>query len=281
MQRYGPGDRRLVRQRPGQNRELCDVCSGPAGAGEQVYCGVNVQSYWSQRDQACFIPDPPLSDPVVGTPSLIQGKFGIKGNFELVVPLATSGLVHYWRNNDVDFVPWNGATFFGTNDGAFDAAALIQSSFTEGSNIGNLEVIARQQGQLVHYWRSDQTPLIWIGPFGAEVGLPTEGVNGTPSLIESRFGVNRRNFELVVPLASGGLVHYWRNNDTTFRWELSAIFGQGRQFDAVTLIQSNFSAGSGIGNLEVVASAGNKLFFFWRDDIMPFAWHGPLELTNL
>jgi hypothetical protein len=209
----------------GQNRELCDVCSGPAGAGEQVYCGVNVQSYWSQRDQACFIPDPPLSDPVVGTPSLIQGKFGIKGNFELVVPLATSGLVHYWRNNDVDFVPWNGATFFGTNDGAFDTAALIQSSFTEGSNIGNLEVIARQQGQLVHYWRIDQPPFLWIGPFGAEVGLPTEGVSGTSSLIEGRFGVNRRNFELVVPLASGGLAHYWRNNDTTFLWEQSAIFG--------------------------------------------------------
>ncbi len=24
-----------------QNRELCDVCSGPAGVGKQVYCGTN------------------------------------------------------------------------------------------------------------------------------------------------------------------------------------------------------------------------------------------------
>lgn len=257
----------------GQGRELADVCSGPGG--ERIYCGVNVQPYWSQRDQGCFLPDPPLSDAVAGTPSLIQGKFGVRGNFELVVPLAARGLVHYWRNNDVEYVPWNGATFFGVNDGTFDAATLIQSSFTEGPNIGNLEVIARQQGRLVHYWRPDQAPFPWIGPFGADVGLPIVGVSGDPSLIQGRFGTNRRNFEMVVPLASGGLAHFWRNNDLTFLWEQSAIFGQSQQFDAVTLIQSSFTEGSNIGNLEVIARQQGQLVHFWRTDQPPFLWIGP------
>jgi len=62
----------------------------------------------------------------VGTPSPIQSKFGHKGNFEQVVPLASCGLAHYWRNNDVDFVPWNGAALFETDDEVFETAALIQ-----------------------------------------------------------------------------------------------------------------------------------------------------------
>ena len=87
----------------------------------------------------------------MGTPSPIQSKFGIKGIFELLVPLSPCGLVHSWRNNDVDFVTWYGATLFETDDEVFETAALIQSSFTERPQISNLEVIARRHGQLVHY----------------------------------------------------------------------------------------------------------------------------------
>ena len=47
-------------------------------------------------------------------------------------------------------------------------------------------------------------------------------------------------------------------------------------YDAVALIQSNFStAGSGPGNLEVIAHTGNRLDHYWRDDANPFPWHAP------
>jgi hypothetical protein len=42
-------------------------------------------------------------------------------------------------------------------------------------------------------------------------GAPIAGVTGNPVLIQSRS--NKGNFELITPAASGGLAHYWRNND--------------------------------------------------------------------
>jgi hypothetical protein len=47
-----------------------------------------------------------FAGPFSGTPSLIQSNFGIKGNFELVVPMSNGGLAHYWRNNDDPELPW-------------------------------------------------------------------------------------------------------------------------------------------------------------------------------
>ncbi len=39
---------------------------------------------------------------ICGNPSLVQGTFGVKGNFEVVTPDSCGGLAHYWRDNDVD-----------------------------------------------------------------------------------------------------------------------------------------------------------------------------------
>ena len=64
-----------------------------------------------------------------------------------------------------------------------------------------------------------------------------------------------RQLELLVPQREGGFAHYSPCNDEARLWwygpeeyaqELGAI-------DAVTMIQGNFTAGSGVGNLEVVA----------------------------
>ncbi len=52
-----------------------------------------------------------------GNLSLIQSTYGNKGNFELVVPLATGGLAHYSRNNDLEGLPWNEPVRFGTEVG--------------------------------------------------------------------------------------------------------------------------------------------------------------------
>ena len=206
---------------------------------------------------------------LAGNPALVQSRFGTKGNFELVVPLAGGGMAFYWRNNDVASHPWNGPFPFGQASCCVDALSLIQSDF---GSPGNLEVAARQGNKLLHLWRDSGPAFKWNGPFA----FGTAGVSGNPALIQSRFGT-KGNFELVVPLAAGGMALYWRNNDAPgLPWNGPFAFGQATgKIDAVALIQSNFGSP---GNLEVVARQGNKLLHFWRDSGPAFKWNGPFPI---
>jgi hypothetical protein len=88
------------------------------------------------------------------------------------------------------------------------------------------------------------------------------------------------NFELAVPLRSGGIGHFFRNNDdlANLPWSQTATFGASLgAVDGVSLIQSNFSsaaqAGMGTfpstaapGNLAVTSVTGNQLDYFFRAD---------------
>jgi hypothetical protein len=198
---------------------------------------------------------------VAGAPGLIQGTFGTRGNFEVVVPSSSAGLVHFWRNNDDPSLPWSGPTPFGGSIGKFDGVSLIQSNF---GSPGNLEVIAEAGGQQYHFWR-DSTG--WNGP-----DIIPSIVAGVPGLIQGTFGV-KGNFEAVAALASGGLVHFWRNNDDpSLPWGAPTPFGLGLQFGFPSLIQGNFGSP---GNLEVVVGTfggSAELVHFYRDSI---GWHGP------
>jgi hypothetical protein len=101
---------------------------------------------------------------------------------------------------------------------------------------------------------------------------PDFGLGDVPQAPE--FG----RIRLLTPLESGGLAHYYRNNDDpSLPWIQTATFGTDLgNVDAASVVQSNFStAGNGPGNLAVVARAGNSLVYFYRDDAQPFAWHGP------
>src|SRR5262249_2744683 len=153
----------------------------------------------------------------------------------------TSGLAQYFRDNDAPGLPWHGPFIFGTEAGHIDAVSLIQSNFTAGPGIGNLEIIARAGDRLVFFWKEDAPGSSWQGPkfFGS-------GVSGNPSLIQGRFGT-MGNFELVVPLVAGGFAHYWRDNDRpNLPWNGPFVFGREvGQINAISLIESNFSAGGG------------------------------------
>ena len=252
------------------------MCSGTSG----LVCGVRVQAYWSARDNACVIPGGVKSGQATGNPALIQGRFEHRGNFEMVVPLASGGLAHYDRANDLPFVPWFGPNDFAADVGELDAVTLIQSNFTTGAKIGDLEVVARFGQDLLFFAREDTPPYIWHGPFQA-TGFQQMAFSGNPVLIEGRFG-KVGNFEMVVPLASGGLAHYDRANDLPGTpWFGPEVFATDvGPLDAVTMIQSNFTAGPGIGNLEVVARFGEDLLFFWREDVPPYVWHGPTPMIG-
>jgi hypothetical protein len=68
--------------------------------------------------------------------------------------------------NSIDFVPWFGPEVFATDIGAFDAISMIQSNFTTGPGIGNLEMAALFESEMLYYWREDLPPYIWHGIFG-------------------------------------------------------------------------------------------------------------------
>src|SRR5436309_3414694 len=59
-----------------------------------------------------------------GSPGSVQ-SVGMHGNFEVVAPLTTGGLAHWWRDNGVPAEPWHGPTPFGA--GTFSAAAVVQN----------------------------------------------------------------------------------------------------------------------------------------------------------
>jgi hypothetical protein len=202
---------------------------------------------------------------VTGNPALIQSRFGVQGNFEVVAPAGGGGLVHFWRNNDNPAMPWSAPTPFATGLGNVDAVTMIESNYTRP---GNLEVVARVGGELYFTWRDDTG---WHDPIQLELG-----VAGRPALIQGRFGTVG-NFELVVPTAGGGLVHFWRNNDDpAMPWSAPTPFGTGA-YDDISLIQSNYGDP---GNLEVIAREGDKLDFYWRDSGPSFTWNGPYTIES-
>ena len=234
--------------------------------------GKNLVSFWRDSGPSFdwhgpgYIAEPSNEPMFCGNPSLIKSRSGHNGNFDLVVPLLKGGLAHYWRDNDDPALPWYGPFTFGSTTGVlYESVTLIQSNF---GNPGNLELVARSQDQLIFFWRGPGPEFKWNGPF-----ILDKGVAGCPCMIQSKFGW-MGNFELVVPLASGGLGYYWRDNDdANLSWNGALMFGTRLgKVDAVTFIQSNFGDP---GNLELVASAGGQLAFFWRDSGPDLKWNGP------
>src|SRR2546421_76902 len=146
--------------------------------------------------------------PAGGAPGFVQ-SFGIHGNFEVVAPLTTGGLAHWWRDNGVLARPWHGPTKFTPAGMTFSAAALIQS------DNGHLEVVAVKGGQLVHFWRDSAHT--WHGP----ISIPGGGVSGQPSFVQAHDGT----FQVAAPLAGGGVGHWSR--DTALQWSVPVVVGSG------------------------------------------------------
>jgi len=201
---------------------------------------------------------------VTGNPVLIQSRYGLRGDFEVLIPRAAGGLAQYWRDNDNPALPWHGPIIFGTDH--YDAVALIVSNF---GHPGNLEAIARKDDQLFFAFQEKDGQ--WHGPDPIAInGEQLTDAAGTPAFIQSKYGV-RGNFELVTPTTSGYLTHYWRDNDkATLPWNApSHPFGNDT-VKAVSLIESNFG---NPGNLEGVARVKDQLMFFWRE--VTSEWFGP------
>ena len=218
-------------------------------------------------------PFPAISPLVSGNPCLIRAIFNFKLTYLLVVPLASGGLAHFFRAPQD--TSWSGPYIFATELGRIDAVGMIQSSFGDPGNgimPTNLEVIVRVGGDLYHYWRDAGPAFRWSGPF--RVGQ--SGVSGNPWLIQGPLGGGvKKNFELVVPLASGGLAHYWRQNDAPgLPWHGPIVFGTDiGQFSAVTGVFDTYTLQLVPPHtLQIAARFQNGLLYYYRDAGPLFRW---------
>jgi hypothetical protein len=221
---------------------------------------------------------------VSGNPVLIQSRNGHQGNFELIVPLASGGLAHFFRDNDAQGLPWHGPTAVLAPDREFDAVTMIESSFGDGHN---LEVVAQSGQQLIFFFRTfTGSDFPWSGPIpflpdGFNDGIILGG--GNLALIQSRFGSAGINFELAGLEATftgpGEPWHAFRDNDSPDRpWHFTTRIGQtpSVQSAALTMIESDFG---NPGNLEMITRLTNGgLAFFWRDSGPDFKWNGPFVM---
>jgi hypothetical protein len=132
-------------------------------------------------------------------------------------------------------------------------------------------------------------PTRWNGPDPMVVdGQQIGGVTGVHSLIQSTFGRKHRNFQLVVPLITGGFMHYFRDNDVPDEQEKKWHIGNNgmpidptRKYQAVSIIQ-NKSTSDVISpeNLELVAlSSDGLLLHFWMDSATN-RWSGPYDFSS-
>lgn len=119
------------------------------------------------------------------------------------------------------------------------------------SGIGDFEVVVRHGDQLSNFRRANNNQA-WSGPFT----IANSGVRGTPSLLD-----NAPDFDLVVPLVSGGIAHYRSSGNTVpLAWGTAEVFAASEGvFDDVVLMQGPFGA------LEVVARTGDRLAYFYSD----------------
>jgi hypothetical protein len=187
------------------------------------------------------------------TPAFVQGSSGRAGNFEVIIPLATGGFTHFYRNNDLPGLPWSRTVEGAAHLGPLGAVTLIESDYHDHGGQRTLEAVVRAGNRLYHLFRNGS----WshtVDPFFSRA-------NGQPGFIQGRNGANKRNFEVVTPLQDGGMQHIYRDNDDPrIPWREGAIFGKELgQVEKVSLIQSNIG-----GNLEVLASCGGHLFHYYR-----------------
>jgi len=134
-----------------------------------VRAGDQLLFFWRDSGPAFTWNGPyPITGGVQGRPALIQGRFGAKGNFELVTPLVGSGLAHLWRNNDDPALPWSGPIPFGAGTGYYSAVTMIESNFGDP---GNLEVVAQTANLLAFFWRDSGPSFAWNGPYVFESGI--------------------------------------------------------------------------------------------------------------
>lgn len=261
----------LIQSDYGDNLEALILFGGEL---RHFWCDYNAPG----RPWKAGVPIPTGGRPVAFPASLIQSSFGDgHGNFEAVVPLATGNpneveLWHFWRDNADAAMPWRlGQRITEPGVRVAGPASIIQSSF--GDDHGNFEVVvplfaAGGQVELWHYFLKNYSGgQPWQR--GQRITGAGDRVGGPGSIIQSNFGGDHGNFEVVVPLAVGNgleLRHFFHDNsDVNHPWQPAGRITDNAAGPA-SIIQSTFNE----GNFEVVGTIFNagrqrELWHFFYD----------------
>ena len=216
---------------------------------------------------------------------LAQSTWGQnRANFELLVPQGDK-LVHYWRDNDAAGFPWHKGAVVYEAAPAFVGTAVAgrhgQVSSEEGVTVGPERVPLGVSLLQAHRGFDTPGPFVavvrlrgsggpagdslvlfycdgnhqWHGPYPlSENGQPISGITGHPALIQSTWGQQRANFELLVP-QGGKLVHYWRDNDKpAFPWHRGAVVYEA----APAFVGTAVAGRHGEGSSEEALSVGRE-----------------------
>jgi len=115
--------------------------------------GNHLVHYWRNNDDGVYpwYKSVSFGENVDSAPALIQGNFGDRGNFELVVREGNK-LRHYWRANDDSGYPWHKGDIF--SDHITFQPSLIQSNFGDR---GNFELLTIHGNCFTHFWRNNNS----------------------------------------------------------------------------------------------------------------------------
>jgi hypothetical protein len=237
-----------------------------------------------------------------GGRNLLQGNWGRRGNFEMLLPQGAL-IGQYARNNDDPAFPWLFLRNFGYPPPPHSlgqsprSVSFIQSNFRGDGVHGNFEALVRvapplaTQPDHLDFWFMDSATARWNGPFSIIAdGRPIEGVTGDPVMLQGNWG-RQGNFEMLVPV--GNMIRqYVRDNDApNFPWHFLREFGYraspnslGPTPRSVTFLQSNFKGDGVHGNFEVIVRVAPPIatqpdrLDFWFMDSRTAAWNGPLPV---
>lgn len=147
---------------------------------------------------------------------LIQSTYGRRGNFELISSPArggSSGFTHRWRDNDAGDLPWRrvGPVQPGW---IVTAPVLLEGERTLRGRLQALALTAAagQPTRLGTFVRRNAPSWTWEAPDLLPYS-DQDGWRGSPAFFESSNGGAAGQYEVFIARASGGLVHYWRNNN--------------------------------------------------------------------
>jgi len=181
-----------------------------------------------------------------------SGNGPIHRNFEFWAVAPGSAIRHYWRDGGT--LDWHVAETFANDCGGSPAA-------TGTTYNRNFELIYRTTNARLHHRYYDQAGKAWHD--GPTFGPPN--VEGIPAFLQGDYGAPG-NFEVVVRVADGSLVHWWRD-EVNFNWQQSAKFGSNIAHSAPAMIQ-RFDRG-----LELIAVNNDGTMQRWlRDDAHHAGW---------
>jgi C1A family cysteine protease len=193
-----------------------------------------------------------------------SGNGTLHRNFETWSLGPAGAIRHYWRDGNT--LAWALAETQG-ND------CEVCPTVTATTYNRNFEMVYWTTANRLHHRYYDQGQAKW---FDGPIFGPTN-VAGVPGFIQSDWGSLAQpektagpagNFELVVRIATGQLVHWWRNDSATgYPWAQTVAFGSNIAHSGRSLIQ-RFDRG-----LDVVAvNNDGTMQRYWRDDAHDKPW---------